>query len=57
MFSVIVGGLETEFVGVSLIEIDGWFMAMEGTPLMVIGGGFPETEWTAIVGIEGVSST
>lgn len=56
----IVGGLEIEVAGVSLIEIDGGLMDTEGVPLMVIEGGFIEIEGillTAIVGIEGMSST
>jgi len=60
-----VGGSEVEavdtvVVGVSLIEIDGGLMEMEGLPLMAIGGGFTEiegTSLTAIVGMGGVSST
>ena len=56
----IVGGLKTEVVGVSLIEIDGGLMEMEGASLMAIEGEFTEIEGmllTAIVGIDGVSST
>jgi hypothetical protein len=52
--------VETEVVGVSLVEIDGGLVEVEGAPLMVIGGGFTESEGTsltAIVGIGGVSST